>query len=224
MELLTVVSVVGILALLLVPAGKNILARGNETKCAANLRQIGAGFLMYAADHNGQIGNYDTDNLSGWGGNPPMWGGPVLEQRTLGPYVPDARVFRCPADIGGAGGNDLKNSNFKWAGNSYEVANSSERGVTYLSSSNPYRPGNAIPGTLAAAEQPSRIILAFDATFIRPSIAPWHPKGRANVVMLDGHIESMPPEWGKAYPANPERFSFGWNAYSHGDLWDAGQN
>lgn len=222
-ELLAAIGVLAILAVLLIPGLKSAVAKGKETRCVANLRQIGSAFIMYAGEHDGRIGNYDTDNLLSWGGNPPMWGGPPLSQRTLGPYISDAEVFHCPADIGGAGGNDLKNSNFKWAGNSYEVANSTERGVTYLSSSNGYRPGNSVPGTLAAVDEPSKVILAFDATFLRSPTVYWHPRDRSNVVLLDGHVESMPNQWGRDYPKNPESYSFGWNGWGQGGLWDDGQ-
>jgi len=50
-ELLIVVAIIGILAVLLMPAMQGILARGNEGKVVANLRQIGAALLSYASDH-----------------------------------------------------------------------------------------------------------------------------------------------------------------------------
>lgn len=223
-EVLAALLILMVLVAILLPTSSVFVARGKQTKCAANLRQIGAAFILYAGDNNGRIGNYDRDNITAWGGNAPMWGGPPLEQRSLGAYITDPRVFQCPADIGGAAGNDFSHSNYVWAGNSYDVANSTERGVTYLSANNPYRPGNSVPGTLAAVDKPGRVILAFDSTFLREAKKYWHPKDRSNVVMLDGHVEAMPKEWGRTYPSNPDIYSFGWIGWpGYPDLWDPGQ-
>lgn len=225
-ELLVTIAIISLLMAILFPAFLRVKARANQTKCAANLSKIGMGFIMYAGDHNGRIGNYDTDNLRDWGGQRAMWGGIAANERSLAPYLPDVRVFQCPADIGGACGNDLKKPNYKWAGNSYDVSNSTTRGVTYLSESNIYRSGNSVPGTLAAIDKPGRVILAYDATFVQTPKKYWHPGDRSNVVMLDGHVESMPKEWGQGYPKNPDIYSFGWNGWYHGDtgLWDPSQN
>lgn len=52
-ELLTVIVIIVILAALLFPAITSAKAKGDETKCLANLRQWGMGLNLYLVDHEG---------------------------------------------------------------------------------------------------------------------------------------------------------------------------
>lgn len=54
-ELLTVVAIVALLAALLFPAFTSMTRNANRAKSGGNLRQIGAAFLAYAAEHNGYL-------------------------------------------------------------------------------------------------------------------------------------------------------------------------
>ncbi|MEQ1861337.1 MAG: type II secretion system protein [Chthoniobacteraceae bacterium] len=54
-ELLVVIAIFAILAALATSAITGTLAKGRETKCASNLRQIGAGLILFAADHDGDL-------------------------------------------------------------------------------------------------------------------------------------------------------------------------
>lgn len=54
-ELLVVIAIIAILAGLLFPVVGRMRARGNETACAANMRQIGAALLLYANEHDGDF-------------------------------------------------------------------------------------------------------------------------------------------------------------------------
>lgn len=49
-ELLVVIAIIGILATLLMPALMKAKERGNRTKCANNLRQVGMAAIQYADD------------------------------------------------------------------------------------------------------------------------------------------------------------------------------
>lgn len=91
-ELLVVLVIIALLAAVAVPVIGHGLAKGRQAKCASNLRQIGTGLLLYAADHNGDFP--ETTHT---------------EQRerawifTLGKYLADTDKVRiCPADPHGA--------------------------------------------------------------------------------------------------------------------------
>lgn len=58
-ELLVVIAIVSILAALLLPVLRSAKAKGRQVGCVNNLRQIGLGWQLYAADNDGWLpGNY----------------------------------------------------------------------------------------------------------------------------------------------------------------------
>jgi prepilin-type N-terminal cleavage/methylation domain-containing protein/prepilin-type processing-associated H-X9-DG protein len=54
-ELLVTVSIIGVLAALLFPALRTARGAADTTKCAANLRQLACGIVLYAGEHNGTL-------------------------------------------------------------------------------------------------------------------------------------------------------------------------
>jgi len=52
-ELLVVIAIVAVLATVAVVGTRGVLAKSKQAACAANLRSIGVGLHLYAADHNG---------------------------------------------------------------------------------------------------------------------------------------------------------------------------
>ncbi len=52
-ELLTVIAVIAVLSAILIPVIKNARVKANLTKSVSNLRQLGAGGLLHANEHNG---------------------------------------------------------------------------------------------------------------------------------------------------------------------------
>ena len=90
-ELLVVVAIVAVLAALAVPAVGYGIARADSAKCLGNLRAMGVGLNAWLADNNMVM--------------PPLAAGrksldenvPVIDT-VLAAYLPDPRVFACPAD------------------------------------------------------------------------------------------------------------------------------
>ncbi|MFM8831471.1 MAG: prepilin-type N-terminal cleavage/methylation domain-containing protein [Spartobacteria bacterium] len=103
-ELLTVIAIVLILAAVALPIIGSFRAKGQQSKCAANLKQIGAAFSLWAADNNGVVKSRDHSNwINGPDGiycrswvsnlNPYLMQGVTYN----GTVASTASVFRCPA-------------------------------------------------------------------------------------------------------------------------------
>jgi prepilin-type N-terminal cleavage/methylation domain-containing protein/prepilin-type processing-associated H-X9-DG protein len=54
-ELLVVISIIALLAAIAVPAIRGAQEKGQRAKCAANMKSIGAGIHLYAAENNGKL-------------------------------------------------------------------------------------------------------------------------------------------------------------------------
>ena len=72
-ELLVVISIVGLLAALAIPAISSSVLKANQGKSAGHLRQIGAAMLAYASEHGGylppavgQLSDGSSFNPHGW--------------------------------------------------------------------------------------------------------------------------------------------------------------
>lgn len=90
-EILIVLTIMGILAMLLFPVFSRVREGGRRTHCAANLRQLGLAFLQYSQDHNGKLPQGKRPPPNGKGNG---WAGAIYS------YAKDANVFRCPSDRG----------------------------------------------------------------------------------------------------------------------------
>jgi prepilin-type N-terminal cleavage/methylation domain-containing protein len=107
LELLVVISVIGILAALLLGAINTAKAKARVAACLSNFKQFGMAFYLYAGDHNdGVLPNQDGQNMplgltwvQGWEGLP----GPdctnlsYLQGSLVGPYLGTPGVWRCPS-------------------------------------------------------------------------------------------------------------------------------
>lgn len=107
-ELLVVVSIIGVLAGMLLPALAAAKRKAHGIRCTANLKQFGLAFELYAGDHDDRIlPNLDGRNLrlgetwvEGWLGLP----GPdctntlYLRRSLIAPYLgQDVSLWRCPS-------------------------------------------------------------------------------------------------------------------------------
>lgn len=90
-ELLVVITIIGVLLALLLPAVQAARAAARRTKCASNFRQIGLAIHQYASVYDGSFPNSScavSENE-----NPKVW----IE--LLGPYMENVDAVRiCPDD------------------------------------------------------------------------------------------------------------------------------
>jgi prepilin-type N-terminal cleavage/methylation domain-containing protein/prepilin-type processing-associated H-X9-DG protein len=92
-ELLVVITIIAILAALAMPVLSKARQTANASKCLSNLRQIGAGCMIWQSDNNQQlipicIGT-NSSNGNAW-------------RLLIAPYVKNttyAEVFSCPSDV-----------------------------------------------------------------------------------------------------------------------------
>ncbi len=85
-ELLLVVAVIGILAMMLLPALAKARERARRTACFSNLQQIGVAMHLYSLEHEGKL----------------PWSGGGNNARCLANLTPEyagnSYIFMCPSD------------------------------------------------------------------------------------------------------------------------------
>ena len=98
-ELLVVIAIIALLAALATPAIGGAIKRSNATKCASNLRQIGAAYRTAIIENNGRFfGNFETNGPN----TNIVWQRSIQDRVNWpGSYQTNA-VFRCPSDPRGA--------------------------------------------------------------------------------------------------------------------------
>jgi len=202
-ELLVVVAIVALLAALLFPVFAKARARGRQTACLSNLRQLGLATSQYCQDYDGHYpyggdpSDLDTD---GWAFTLKGIYWPAVQQMQLNNqtipnvmagYVKDRELWHCPADKGceAVGVNEdilfiASPSSFEEYGMSYGYK--TELGLEALTISN-VRVWSAEPPY--TEHDQAQIPLFHDL------VGYWHggptmSEERSNFVMLDGHAIS----------------------------------
>ncbi|MBM3840633.1 MAG: prepilin-type N-terminal cleavage/methylation domain-containing protein [Verrucomicrobia bacterium] len=85
MELLVVISIIGVLAGMLMPALSRAKERARRVECVNNLKQLGVGSLLYADEDSG--GNFSAT----------VWKGDRNFNWLYPQHVPAAKTFLCPS-------------------------------------------------------------------------------------------------------------------------------
>ena len=83
MELLVVVGIVSLFLAILIPVVSKSRGEAEAASCLSNLRQLGSGFHMYAADHRGFLPDEAIE--SAW-------------FALLSTYLPGEELYQCPSD------------------------------------------------------------------------------------------------------------------------------
>lgn len=98
-ELLTVIAIIGILASILIPVVGKVRESAKLAACTSNLRQLGLGIHLYAADHDERT---PPNNNPEAGGAPANLSGTYVgsgeDVRTLGWLVPESAGGRSEYD------------------------------------------------------------------------------------------------------------------------------
>jgi prepilin-type N-terminal cleavage/methylation domain-containing protein/prepilin-type processing-associated H-X9-DG protein len=83
-ELLVVISIIGILTAMLMPALARAKGKANQVKCVNHLRQLTLALSLYASDYGGEF--------------PPRLAPPNAWPHKLKPYYVDWQLISCPSD------------------------------------------------------------------------------------------------------------------------------
>ncbi len=203
-ELLAVVAVVALLAALLFPVFVKARARGRQTACLSNLRQLGIATLQYAQDyddrypHGGDPGDLYTNGwentLNGiyWPAVQELQANNSLLPNVMSGYVKDHELWHCPADNGFDKGGQHENIPFDAYPSAFQAF-----GMSYAYTTELALQGQTISGVRAwsrsepySERSPADIPLFYDL------VGHWHggmayQEGHLNFVMLDGHAVSV---------------------------------
>ena len=143
-ELLVVIAIIAVLTPLAVPAVGGALESSQRSKCASNMKSIGAGIHLYAAEHNGQLPSINClDPGSTW-----------IEQ--LQPYLGTnyTTVRVCPADPNAA-------QKLQTAHATSYLMNERVEPDAFVDENGELVPGEAVFDRLVRIPNPSRAIIMF---------------------------------------------------------------
>ena len=206
-EVLVVISLIGILIALLYPVFARAREKGRQTTCLSNLQQLGMGTLLYAQDYDERIYPYEYNGPSG-PGDRYTWeyytdynvSHPNDYSRgLLYPYVKDTRVFTCPDAVNFAG--TVGGNSGSYGLNTYlfavRISGTEAIGIS-LSSAQAHANTILIADTAQASQGKLR---GNDMLYSPSEISEGNVHGRhnrmADVVWLDGHVKAMKPVCGK---------------------------
>jgi prepilin-type N-terminal cleavage/methylation domain-containing protein len=100
-ELLVVIAIIAILAAMLLPVLASVKRNSYKAPCLSNLRQIGDGFSLMLSDNQDRFPDDRAMKVSlgymPWSSWPPYDARGGWAALALSNYVPDSRIWSCPA-------------------------------------------------------------------------------------------------------------------------------
>jgi prepilin-type processing-associated H-X9-DG protein/prepilin-type N-terminal cleavage/methylation domain-containing protein len=181
-ELLVVVGVIAVLIGLLMPALSRARENARRVNCMSNMRQLTTAWVAYAQSNKGQIvfaENWPNDYAWATDGNTDD----AVMRGVLYPWVPDARVYRCP--------NDPIQTNLR----SYSINTFCNGAIPAIPSVNNIARIRYTSRTMVFVEEfdprgwnmGSFLLFSTGDMWIDCPVS-WHNRG-ANVSFADGHVE-----------------------------------
>lgn len=199
-ELLVVIGIIAALAAILFPVFLSVRAKGRQTVCVSNLRQLGLAVFQYAGDYDdhypygGDPGDLGTN---GWSGTEytsqvdTMKAQNAYLSNVMSAFVKDKELWHCPADIG----FDLGGIQETIPMNAHPTCFAAY-GMSYAYSTLLAMQGQTLTSTQAWSRTPpySEHDLT-DIPLLADMSGHWHggasPEDeRFNLVMLDGHART----------------------------------
>ncbi len=176
-ELLTVITIIALLASLLFPVINSAFYKTDILRCSANLRALGAAAHSYATDHDNLFPEIEPDPQHPLGvptdsGNPRL---PILT--ALKNYGIVDKTVQCPTDLklGATSSYATKQSSYMWQ------PLAEDENATSITR---YTRRGAFPASLARTQ------LATDWVAIHPVSPADGAPMRFNVLFADGHVLS----------------------------------
>lgn len=221
-ELLVVIVIIAVLAALLLPVLGQAKSRARSTECLNNLRQLHLGWTVFANEHDDALPfNNDTDQagkdlthpswVAGWlrtanetgdksdGTNASLLVGMQYAQfGSIGPYVQNANVYRCPGDksrrVRSMSLNAYMNGTGIWQDSNY---------VTFTKLVDIHKPADTWVFIDEREDSINDGYFAVDMTtqysiIDHPSS---HHLGSGNLTFADGHVE--PHRWNEGTTTPP---------------------
>ncbi len=233
-ELLVVIAIIAILAAILFPVFARAKAKAHQTSCLSNVKQLSLSVLMYASD-NEKLPPYQYLSYD------PFWligaetSAYIAWQEIIYPYVKNAGIYGCDADLipaRGSGDYNYRFNVFKSDPTSpYEQRPTNSYGFNYC----------MVGKALDTVERPAECLMLGDCreglpTWFNPTgpllmpgyiTARWAPPtnvadrhmGGANISYMDGHAKWIEA---KNVPGNPDPALY-YVVPAHGTLFWTGK-
>ncbi len=187
-ELLVVITIIAIVMALLLPALARAKAKGYNTVCVSNLRQLGMATRLYSEDNNNLLPSAEilpTEPI-----NPQKPLGRICDVlasyigRTAGTNTNSPSVFKCPSDK--VGFFATEGSSYEWDadlnGHRIDETKSANMFLVWQKSQGPAQSTNIV---LRFPPETTPLLLDYE------EFHPRAPKSGKNVVFMDGHVAPL---------------------------------